>query len=140
MTPAAELRIPALPEYVGLARLVIAQAARQAGVTQDRVQDVKIAVDEALTNAVRAQAGLATPAPVDVSFGATGDGFEVVVRGLDTASTAPDIAVDPGPVLLDPQLSFTLIEGLTDGTTYAADGSSVCMRFVVGAGGGDRVD
>ena len=138
MTPAAELRIPAQPEYVGLARLVIAQAARQAGVTQDRVQDVKIAVDEALTHAVRAQTGRAAPAPIDMSFGATGDGFEVVVRGLDTTAPPPDS--DTGPVLLDPKLSFTLIEGLTDATTYAADGSSVCLRFAIGAGGADPSD
>ncbi|HSK98046.1 MAG TPA: ATP-binding protein [Euzebyales bacterium] len=138
MTSAAELRIPAQPEYVGLARLVIAQAARQAGVTQDRVQDVKIAVDEALTHAVRAQTDRAVPAPIDVSFGTAGDGFEVVVRGLDPTVPAPEI--DTGPVPLDPKLSFTLIEGLTDSTTYAADGSSVCLRFAIGAGDADPPD
>ena len=140
MTPAAELRIPAQPEYVGLARLVIAQAARQAGVTQDRVQDVKIAVAEALTLAVRAQAERGEPAPVDVSFGATDEGFQVVVRGLDTTATAPDDIVDAGPVVLDTQLSFTLIEGFTEETSYAADGSSVCLRFAVGAGADDPIE
>jgi serine/threonine-protein kinase RsbW len=140
MTPAAKLTVPAQPEYVGLARLVVAQAARQAGMAQGRVQDVKIAVDEALANAVRAQAGLAAPAAIEVSFGAGADGFEVVVRGPDPDGADPDGAVEPGPALLDPKLSFMLIEGLTDDMSYVADGSTMCLRFVIGLGDAGRVD
>jgi anti-sigma regulatory factor (Ser/Thr protein kinase) len=133
MTPAAELRIPADPAFVGLARLVVARAARQAGVTQDRVQDVKIAVAEALANAVQAQSALDVPASVDLSFGATDQGFEVVVRapGTPVMSDAPH-ALEAG--LFDPSLSFTLIEGLTDKMSYESDGAVMCLRFVVGVG------
>jgi serine/threonine-protein kinase RsbW len=133
MTAAVELRIPADPAYVGLARLVVARAARQAGVPQDRVQDVKIAVAEALANAVRAQSGHDMPAPVDLSFGTTDQGFEVVMRAPDTPAVtdAPD---EPGAGLLEPGLSFTLIEGLTDGMTFESDGAVMCLRFVVSVG------
>ena len=133
MTAAVELRIPADPAYVGLARLVVARAARQAGVPQDRVQDVKIAVAEALAIAVRAQSAHDTPAPVDLSFGATDQGFEVVMRAPD-APAATDAPDEPGAALLEPGLSFTLIEGLTDGMTYESDGAVMCLRFVVSVG------
>jgi serine/threonine-protein kinase RsbW len=132
--PAVELRIPPDPAYVGLARLVVAQAARQAGVPQDRVEDVKIAVDEALANAVRGQATINSSAPIDLAFGVTDQGFEVEVRALESPATGADPASEPGPDLLDPKLSLTLIEGLTDGMSYEPDGTTVSLRFVVGLG------
>jgi serine/threonine-protein kinase RsbW len=132
--PSVELRIPPDPAYVGLARLVVAQAARQAGVSQARVEDVKIAVDEALANAVRGQAALHSSAPIDLAFGVTDRGFEVVVRALEGPATGVDPANEPGPDLLDPKLSLTLIEGLTDEMSYEPDGATVSLRFVVGLG------
>jgi serine/threonine-protein kinase RsbW len=132
--PSVELRIPPDPAYVGLARLVVAQAARQAGVPQDRVEDVKIAVDEALANAVRGQAALGSSAPIDLAFGATDLGFEVVVRALEGPATDADSADQPGPDLLDPKLSLTLIEGLTDDMSYEPEGGTVSLRFVIGLG------
>ncbi|HSK92077.1 MAG TPA: ATP-binding protein [Euzebyales bacterium] len=130
--PVAELRIPPDPAYVGLARLVVAVAARQAGVAQERVQDVKIAVDEALANAVRAQAAVDSSAPIDLSFGMTANGFEVAVQALDGPASPQDPVRAPGPDLVDPDLSFTLIEGLTDKVTYESEGTTMCLRFVVG--------
>jgi anti-sigma regulatory factor (Ser/Thr protein kinase) len=131
--PVAELRIPSDPAHVGLARLVVAQAARQAGVASDRVQDVKIAVDEALTNAVRAQAAFGSTAPIDISFGVVNHGFEVVVRTREVPLTAVDAGSDLGADLLDPKLSFTLIEGFTDEMSYEPEASSVRLRFVIGS-------
>lgn len=130
--PVAELRIPPDPAYVGLARLVVAVAARQAGVAQERVQDVKIAVDEALANAVRAQAAVDSSAPIDLSFGMTANGFEVAVQALDGPASPQDPVRAPGPDLVDPDLSFTLIEGLTDKVTYESEGTTKRLRFVVG--------
>lgn len=127
----AELRIPPDPAFVSLARLVVAQAARQAGVASDRVQDVKIAVDEALATAVRAQAANNLSAPIDLEFGSTAQGFEVIVQTLEEPSTAGGPGQQPGAELLDPKLSFTIIEGLTDEVTYEPDGATLRLRFVV---------
>jgi anti-sigma regulatory factor (Ser/Thr protein kinase) len=112
--------------------LVVALAARQAGVSDDRVQDVKIAVDEALANAVRAQAALDSSAPIDLSFGATDYGFEVAVKALEGTPTLVDPVQQPDADLMDPTLSFTLIEGLTDEVSYEPTDSHMCLRFVVG--------
>jgi anti-sigma regulatory factor (Ser/Thr protein kinase) len=128
----AELRIPRHPAFVGLARLVVAQAARLAGVPQDRVEDVKIAVDEALANATSAEQLGDRAASLDLRFGTTSGGFEVVVQGLDEPTDAPVPPDHPGLDLLDPKLSFTLIEGLTDEFSYEPDGNRMRLRFVVG--------
>ncbi|HSJ45868.1 MAG TPA: ATP-binding protein [Euzebyales bacterium] len=132
--PAIELRIPRDPAYVGLARLVVAQAARLAGVAQDRVEDVKIAVAEALANATGSNDFGDSSAPIELRFGRTSAGFEVVVLGLDHPTDAVNDTDHPGVDLLDPGLSFTLIEGLTDEFSHEPDGDLMRLRFVVGTG------
>jgi anti-sigma regulatory factor (Ser/Thr protein kinase) len=127
-----ELRIPRDPAFVGLARLVVAQAARLAGVPQDRVEDVKIAVAEALANATGSDRFGDSDAPIELRFGRTSGGFEVVVLGLDHPTSDVNDTEHPGLDLLDPKLSFTLIEGLTDEFSHEPDGDLMRLRFVVG--------
>jgi anti-sigma regulatory factor (Ser/Thr protein kinase) len=127
-----ELRIPRDPAFVGLARLVVAQAARLAGVPQDRVEDVKIAVAEALANATGSDRFGDSAAPIELRFGRTSGGFEVVVLGLDHPTSDVNDTEHPGLDLLDPKLSFTLIEGLTDEFSHEPDGDLMRLRFVVG--------
>lgn len=129
--PATELRVPRDPAFVGLARLVVAQAARLAGVTQDRVEDVKIAVAEALTNATGSGEFGDSDAPIELRFGPTAAGFEVVVRGLYHPTSEVNDIDHPGLDLLDPKLSLTLIEGLTDDFSHEPDGDLMRLRFVV---------
>ena len=53
------LEIPARPEYLHLARQVVAAAAELEPTFQDdRIEDLRLAVSEATTNAVEAQLGL----------------------------------------------------------------------------------
>ncbi len=130
--PVAELRVPRDPVYVGLVRLVVAQAARLAGVSQDRVEDVKIAVAEALANATSGSDPDDQSAPIELRFGRGAGGFEVVVLGVWQPSTTDDQANGSGAALLDPKLSFTLIEGLTDEFSHETYGDLMRLRFVVG--------
>lgn len=46
------LTIPAKPEYVGIARLTSSGVANRMGYSYDDIEDIKIAVSEACTNAV----------------------------------------------------------------------------------------
>lgn len=46
------LEIPARSVYVGVVRLALASVARQAGLDEDKVDDLRIAVSEACANAV----------------------------------------------------------------------------------------
>ena len=47
------LTLPSSPEYVLLARLVMGQAGRLAGLEPEEVYDLKLAVTEAVTNVIR---------------------------------------------------------------------------------------
>ncbi len=58
MSEVVELEIPARPEFVALARLMVsAMASTDAVLTDDQVDDLKIAVSEACTNAIEAYEG-----------------------------------------------------------------------------------
>lgn len=48
-----EMKIPAKPEYVGVIRLTISGIASHMGYTYEQIEDIKIAVSEACTNAVQ---------------------------------------------------------------------------------------
>jgi serine/threonine-protein kinase RsbW len=47
-----QLTLPARAEYVGVARLMVSGVANRAGLSYDDIEDVKLAVAEACTNAV----------------------------------------------------------------------------------------
>jgi serine/threonine-protein kinase RsbW len=78
------LTLPSSPEYVLLARLVMGQAGRLAGLEPDEVYDLKLAVTEAVTNVIR-HASVESyeieyrvlPLGVEVSVTDTGGGFSV---------------------------------------------------------------
>src|SRR3712207_4475216 len=95
MTDEVELQLPADTQYVGLARLVVTVAARQAGMAEDRVEDLKIAVSEATTNAINAHRRHEHHAPVILQFGTTGNGsFDVTIvdagPGFEPPPPVPD--------------------------------------------------
>ena len=135
MTADAELRVPADVQYVGLARLVVAAAARQAGMVDERLEDLKIAVSEATTNAIVAHQRAGSAKPVVLRFGASrGKGFEVTI-----ADTGPGFEPQPEGATLDrdPEieggLGVTIIRGLADDVEFIRSaGMRVNMRFVVG--------
>ena len=58
-----QLEIPSRPEYVGVVRLAIASLARQVGMGEEAVDELRIALSEACTTAVmtHAEAGLTDP-------------------------------------------------------------------------------
>ncbi|MGH2756481.1 MAG: ATP-binding protein [Actinomycetota bacterium] len=81
--PHIELQIPARSPYVGVVRLALAALARAAGLDEERVDDVKIAVSEACSRAVLANE---SGDPVgDVSVSWSDDGSLVVIEISDRA-------------------------------------------------------
>jgi serine/threonine-protein kinase RsbW len=111
-----ELRFPPDAEFVGLARLVVTAAARQAGVAEERVEDLKIAVSEAATNAMRTHARERTPEPVVLSFGTGRGTFSVAISnfGADLEPLPGDRRWEPDPE----QLGLQVIGELADTVTY----------------------
>ncbi|HUH06879.1 MAG TPA: ATP-binding protein [Egibacteraceae bacterium] len=133
-----ELHLPPHVQYVALARLVVTAAARQAGMSDERLEDLKIAVSEATANAIIAHASAESPEAVVLFFGATGDGmFEVTIRDAGPG-------FDPGPAEADMDrewaseggLGVVLIRGLADDVQFVrGEGMKVHMRFGVGLNG-----
>lgn len=110
----AQLRIPAEPRSLRLARLVVAGVAADAGFTVDEVEDLRVAVDEACA-AVMATG--ATPGHVHVAVDVAEDGGGRRVEVTTWSEPAVVPVVDAVPALL--------LEHTTEG--WAVDGH--CVRL-----------
>ena len=126
-----ELRVPPDVQYVGLARLVVTTAARQAGMSSDRIEDLKIAVSEATANAIAAHQRAGHDEAVSLVFGTTGaDQFAVTIA--DAGIPDAEGGVEARGWNNDGNLSVTLIRGLADVVDFEGEtGMSVHMRFAV---------
>lgn len=102
------LEFTALPEHVRTARLVATAVARRLGFAEETLEEIRLAVGEACTRAVRRSTALGDAATVRVVLD-DGGGRLVV----EVSDDAPGQVVDPG------DLSLTLVEGLAD--TVALD-------------------
>ncbi len=93
------LEIPALMEYVALVRSVVSSAAKlHPYIPPERAEDLRVAVSEATTNAIRSHQSAGTAAQVHLTCNVTEDQIEVTVRdhgnGFDPESL-PSLP-DPG--------------------------------------------
>lgn len=84
------LRIPAETEQVRVARLVAGTAARLAGVDADEIEDVRLAVGEAVGRAVLRHLDEQVDAPVVIEFRDDPDSFAVVVNDEAAEEGGPD--------------------------------------------------
>jgi serine/threonine-protein kinase RsbW len=134
MDEVVELALPPDTRHVGLARLVVVAAARRAGMDEERIEDLRIAVSEAMTNAMHAHLAARSEERVTVRFGPT-DNAEFAVTIADTGSgfepSSPaelaqrDRSIEGG-------LGVTLIRGLTDHVEFVrASGMRVQFRFAL---------
>jgi anti-sigma regulatory factor (Ser/Thr protein kinase) len=126
-----ELRFAALPEHVRTARLVAVSLARRAGVGDETLDEVRLAVGEAATRAVGRHRSSCPLEPVLVRLTDGGGSFVAEVvdvapgepadHGRDTDS-APDLTghAQAQPLGIDP-----LDEPLPDGIDLAVIGSLV---------------
>lgn len=74
-----EMKIPAKPEYVGVMRLTLSGIASRMGFTYEEIEDIKIALSEAITNAVQHAYGKEEGGEVIVGFGIYEDKLEMAV-------------------------------------------------------------
>jgi anti-sigma regulatory factor (Ser/Thr protein kinase) len=111
------LEVPALPAHVGTARLFAAAVARRFGADEDSIEELKLAVSEACTGAIRAQAGdAAAPVRVEaqhdggrITFSIEADGVDLPWKeALDDALR--ELAAPTDDVMTS--LSIQLIQGL----------------------------
>ncbi|WP_042463472.1 anti-sigma B factor RsbW [Neobacillus dielmonensis] len=74
-----EMKVPAKPDYVGVIRLTLSGIASRMGYTYEEIEDIKIAVSEACTNAVQHAYPTDEGGEVIVGFGIYPDKLELMV-------------------------------------------------------------
>jgi serine/threonine-protein kinase RsbW len=93
------LDVPAKPEYLLLARLAVTGVGRSAGSSEETIADLKLAITEAVANAVKHAYPEGSGGRITVELEATPGGVEVAVsdtgRGFDHAR-APSDGGEPG--------------------------------------------
>jgi anti-sigma regulatory factor (Ser/Thr protein kinase) len=107
------LTVASEPRLLGTIRLVVATAARRAGLDDEQVEDLKVAVSELCASAVAEALG-----PVQVRLAERVD--RLVVEVVDAApGTAPAAVPDLGD---DRGLGLALVGSLVDGLESHDDG------------------
>ena len=124
-----ELEIPPRSPYVGVARLAVSSLARNAGLDEEKVDDLKIAVSEACTNAVEEVAG---DEPISISWEEI-EGRVTVVIGDRRPSFDDADPIDTQGFSTRLTMSLALLESLVDEFELTPrDGGGYCTRLVVG--------
>jgi serine/threonine-protein kinase RsbW len=131
-----ELEIPARAEFVALARLLVsAMASSDTLLPDDRIDDLKIAVSEACTNAIEAY-GVDSVERVLVRCHAHDNRLEVDVEdradGFDP-SALPDHppVTDPDRLKFERGLGIPLIRALVDEVEFSSSGGGTAVRIVM---------
>ena len=138
-----ELEIPARAEFVALARLVVsALASSDSTLADERIDDLKLAVSEACTNAIEAHDAAGSAERVLVRCQAGADSLEVCVedrgQGFDPADLPDHPPVtDPDRLKFERGLGIPLIRALVDEVEFSptAEGTSVRLVMRLGANG-----
>jgi serine/threonine-protein kinase RsbW len=140
-----ELDIPSRPEYIAIVRLVVASvASARRALADERIDDLKLAVSEACTNAIEANRALDPQASVHVEVWEAPDRMEVSVEdrgpGFDPdALESPPAVTDPERLHFERGLGIPLIKMLVDSAVFAPTerGTSVRMTIFGGPVDGD---
>jgi len=132
-----ELEIPARPELLSLARLVITGAATiEPTFSDQRIEDLRIAVSEACTNAIEAHLSSGAADRITIRCDLAEDRIEVEVtdRGsgfdLDEVEGPPD-ADHPDRLEFESGLGIPLMRVLVDETEFRASPTGTAVRLVV---------
>ena len=92
-----EMKIPAKPEYVGVVRLSVAGIANRMGYSYEDIEDLKVAISEAITNAVTHAYHEIDDGEVTIGFGVYEDRLEIMVADHGGSFDIKEIKNDTGP-------------------------------------------
>ena len=131
--PLVQLEIPPRSPYVGVVRLTVSALARSAGIDEEKVDDLKIAVSEACANSVIAQEESGSDAPVEVTWDE--DDRAIRIEVSDRGSTQPDGSpsdVDTQGFSTRAVLSMALLKSLVDGCEFhPREGGGMTTRLLL---------
>jgi anti-sigma regulatory factor (Ser/Thr protein kinase) len=141
-----ELLLSPLPAHVRTSRLVVVAAARRAGLDDELVDELRLAVGEACSRAVGLHARHAPDVPVKVTISDDAGGLTVaVIDAGPEAGPAPDDLTEGlfegGPAdkadeMVDPDVALAVLTGLLDSVDIAPSptGTTITMRWPLPSG------
>jgi serine/threonine-protein kinase RsbW len=141
---AVELEIPARAEFVALARLVVSSVAlSRRELADDRIDDLKLAVSEACTNAIEAHGAIDVQERVTVRCEESDDRLEVLVEdrgaGFDPTSLPEHPPVtDPDRLNFERGLGIPLIRSLVDEVNFETSDAGTAVRLTIYCGPSER--
>jgi serine/threonine-protein kinase RsbW len=132
-----ELDIPARADFLALARQVVVAVARtESSFGEDRLENLRLAVSEACTNAIRAHSMIGSQASIHIRC-ELGEGRIVVeVADHGTGFDPDDVpvvppATDPNRLLFESGLGIPLMQLFTDRTEITSSPSGTNVRLVL---------
>lgn len=144
-----DLKIPARLEYIGVARLLVSGVANRAGLAYDDIEDVKLAVAEACTNAVQ-HAYLEQEGNIRIQCTVFCDRLLVIVADDGVSFDAEQEKLRMGPIdqsvgienLTEGGLGLFLIHSLMDEVDVSNDQGVVVsmVKYVQRGGVAEDVD
>ncbi|GAA4075022.1 anti-sigma B factor RsbW [Amphibacillus indicireducens] len=92
-----EMRLPAKSEYVGVVRLSVSGIANRMGFSYEEIEDLKVAISEAMTNATTHAYDLDEEGEVTIGFGVYPDRLEVMVADRGGSFDLEEVKKHIGP-------------------------------------------
>ncbi|OOE07037.1 MULTISPECIES: anti-sigma B factor RsbW [Fictibacillus] len=129
-----EMNVPAKPDYVGVVRLTISGLANRMGFAFDEIEDIKIAVSEAVTNVVNHAYADEDKGQVRIGCNIFDDRIEITVVDQGKSFDVDTISKNLGPVdgksvdqLNEGGLGLFLIDTLMDKVEISSEAGVVVM-------------
>ena len=119
MAPSVSLEIPPRSPYVGVVRLAVAALARTAGLSEEAVEDLRIAVSEACANAVIANEEAGSDEAVVVEWQEDERRLQVNVGDRGSGEPWQNDGVDTDGFSSRLAMSVALLESLVDQLSFA---------------------
>jgi serine/threonine-protein kinase RsbW len=144
MPPSLELVVPARPEYIAMVRLVVSSlATARRNLADQRIDDIKLAVSEACTNAIEAHAAAGVNEPVTVRVLEGNERIEILIvdhgRGFDPERLLRHPApTDPDRLNFERGLGIPLIRTLVDTVEFISSPAGTTVRMVIFGGPADE--
>ncbi|KOO40357.1 anti-sigma B factor RsbW [Priestia koreensis] len=107
-----EMKIPAKPDYVAIVRLTLSGVANRMDFSYDEIEDMKIAISEACTNAVQHAYKNAESGDIRVGFGLFEDRLEIMVVDSGESFDYEELKKEIGPYEVSQEVEFLPEGGL----------------------------
>ena len=127
------LEIPPKSPYVGVVRLALSSLARNAGLDEEKIDDLKIAVSEACANAVLNNEEAGSEEPVHIAWSEQ-DGSVSIEVGDRGAPVEPDALsqVDTQGFSTRAVMSIALLKSLVDECDFEPrEGGGTTTRLII---------